>query len=178
MNNAAQVSLTPLALEHHIQTLQGVYAATPGYWAMYHRPGPPPGQAEHDLRTAVETPGRHLLGIVRRLQEDDPSAGAELVGLMDFRLHWPGEGVVYLGLLLVAGPLQRQGIGTSAWGLLKPWLRSEAKMHKARLGVEQFNPGALKFFEHLGFALVGQSDRQRVGDKFVRLLYMEHDLST
>jgi hypothetical protein len=56
---------------------------------------------------------------------------------------------------------------------LAPWLIHEAGMYKARLAVEQFNPGALQFFTHLGFQLTGQTARHRVGDKFVRLLYLE-----
>jgi L-amino acid N-acyltransferase YncA len=49
-------------------------------------------------------------------------------------------------------------------------------MQTARLGVEQFNPAALKFFESLGFQLTGDSQRIRSGQRFVRVLYMEKDL--
>jgi RimJ/RimL family protein N-acetyltransferase len=169
------ISLVPLSLDHHIAALQALYAATPGYWALYSWPGAPPNQAEHDLRAAAETPGRNLLGMVRRLQPEDPTAGAELIGLIDFRLHWPGNQVVYIGMVMVAEALQRQGIGTQAWRLLAPWLFGPAGMIKARLAVEQFNPGALRFFASLGFGLTGQTDRHRVGDSFVRLLYMEQE---
>ena len=79
-------------------------------------------------------------------------------------------------MLLVAEPYQRQGIGRQAWQWLEPWLTTTAHMTKARLGVEQFNPSALKFFEQLGFALTGAADRIKTGDKFVRLLYMEKEL--
>lgn len=173
--NRLPLSLLPLALEHHRAALQGVYDATPDYWARYHWPSAPPNQAEHDLTEAAATPGRTLLGIARRLDANDPKMGAELVGVIDFRLHWPGQQVASIGLFMVAQPVQRQGIGTQAWQLLVPWLMNTAGMHKARLGVEQFNPGALQFFLHLGFQLTGQTDRHRVGDKFVRLLYMEQE---
>ncbi len=171
------ISLLPLSLEHHTAALQQVYRATPGYWQLYGLPGSPADQAARDLQIAVETPGRYLLGIVRRLVEADPKAGAELIGLIDFRLEWPDPDVVYIGMLMVAEPYQRQGIGREAWHLLQPWLAATAQMSKARLGVEQFNPHALKFFEQLGFQLTGASERVKTGDKFVRLLYMESALS-
>lgn len=148
---------------------------------MYNFPSSPAGQAENDLRLAAETPGRYLLGIVQRITDDNAEASTatgqapagELIGLVDFRLHWPTEQTAYLGMLMVAEPYQRQGIGTQAWALLCPWLAQSAQMAKVRLGVEQFNPQALQFFQQLGFAFTGETDRVRVGDKFVRLLYME-----
>jgi RimJ/RimL family protein N-acetyltransferase len=175
MIEPVQISLLPLSLEHHVAALQEVYRATPGYWSLYNLPGPAPNQAEHDLRAATETPGRHILGMVRRVQADDLTAGAELIGLLDVRLHWPGQSVVSMGMIMVVETLQRQGIGSQAWQLVEPWLVHTAQMHKARLGVEQFNPQALKFFQQLGFTLTGQTDRHRVGEKFVRLLYMEKE---
>jgi RimJ/RimL family protein N-acetyltransferase len=166
----------PLNLQYHVDALQGVYRATPRYWQMYNLPSSPAGQAERDLRAAQETPGRNLLGIVQRRDAEDAQGGVEMVGLVDFRLHWPREQVVYLGMIMVAEPFQRQGIGTQAWRLLASWLAESAKMVKARAGVEQFNPGALKFLQSLGFALTGESNRVAVGPKWVRLLYLEMDL--
>ncbi len=171
------ISLLPLSADYHADALQQVYRATPGYWQMYHLPGSPAGQAARDLEAAQTTPGRHLLGIVRRLVDDDSAAGVEMVGVMDFRLHWPDENVAYIGMVMVAEPYQRQGIGSEAWRLLRPWLARSAQMARARLGVEQFNPGALQFFQHLGFTLTGQTDRVRSGQRWVRLLYMEQSLA-
>ena len=178
MSLPATISLAPLALDWHVAALQQVYLATPGYWTMFNFLTVPPGQAEHDLRSAAETPGRTMLGIVHRTAYDSKGEAAqadsiELVGVLDFRLHWPDEQVVYIGMVMVAEPYQRQGIGTQAWALLKPWLVDQAEMQHARLAVEQFNPTALQFFESLGFTLTGESNRIKVGDKFVRLLSME-----
>jgi RimJ/RimL family protein N-acetyltransferase len=175
MRHSNAISLAPLTLEHHVAPLQAVYTATPGYWALYSLAACPLDQAAHDLQAASATPGRSIMGIVRRRIADDRRGDVELVGLVDFRLHWPGQHVVYIGMLLVVEALQRQGIGRQSWHLLEPWLSQTAKMYKARLGVEQFNPGALKIFEHLGFHLTGQTDRHRVGTKLVRLLYMEKE---
>jgi RimJ/RimL family protein N-acetyltransferase len=162
-----------LTSEDHHDALQAVYQATPGYWAMYNWPGVPAGQAASDLQAVAETPGRYMLGIVRRLQAADPTAGAELIGVVDFRLHWPASQTVYIGMVMVSAAWQRQGIGAKAWHLLEPWLAKQAQMHKARLAVEQFNHVGHPFFARLGFQLTGESNRLKVGEKFVRLLYME-----
>jgi hypothetical protein len=47
-----------------------------------------------------------------------------------------------------------------------------------RLALEQFNFGALKFWEALGFTLTGESGRVRQGEQFVRLLYLQKMLAT
>lgn len=171
------VSLLPLDPAIHAGALHAVYQATPGYWALYNLPGCPPDQAQQDLDAVAATPGRYMLGIVKRLDPDDAAAGAELIGLLDFRLHWPDGEVAYIGMLMVAEPYQRQGIGTQAWSLLRPWLASSAGVRRVRLGVEQFNSAALQFWQRMGLTLTGESNRIRVGDQFVRLLYMEEDLA-
>lgn len=139
-------------------------------------PQVPSDRAERDFQEAAETPGRMMLGIVRRIERLDPSAGVELVGLVDFRLEWPEAHMVYLGMIMVAERYQRQGIGRQSWRLLLQWLDTIESVQRVRLGVEQFNPGALLFFQQLGFTLTGDTNRMRIGDKLVRFLYMEYDL--
>lgn len=170
------ITLMPVDPALHTPALQAVYAATPGYWRLYHLPGPPADHAERELAAAQATPGRTVLAIVRPLVRTNPDAGAEMIGVLDFRLHWPAAGVAYIGMLMVAESLQRHGIGAQAWSLLKPWLANTAGIHTARVGVEQFNVAALKFWEAQGFTLTGESDRVRVGERFVRLLYLSATL--
>ncbi len=173
-----QVSLIPLDQEHHAAALQRVYELTPGYWDMYGLLGAPEGQGERDLQAMEEEPGRYGMGILLPNEPGNPDAGAQLVGLLDFRLHWPESDLVYVGMIMVAEPFQRQGIGSAAWQTLEPWLVNEAKVAVARVGVEQFNPKALKFLESLGFQLTGASQRVQSGKRLVRLLYMEKELQT
>jgi RimJ/RimL family protein N-acetyltransferase len=119
-----------------------------------------------------------MMGIVCRVEaHEGASAGVELIGLIDFRLHWPNEQVVSIGMVMVAEAYQRLGVATQAWQLLNPWLASQGQMQKARLTVEQFNPGALQFFQSLSFTVTGEANRMKVGDKFVRLLAMELPLA-
>lgn len=185
------ISLMPLTRTLHVGALQHLYRATPSYWAMYNYLQAPPGQAANDMQAAEATPGRYLMGIVQpsdvtiarseaqNASEPVPpqqSGTGQLIGLIDFRLDWPENATVYLGMVMVAERYQRQGIGTAAWQLLRPWLQTEGKMTKARLAVEQFNTKGLQFFQSLGFQLTGDADRLKVGERFVRLLYMEFDL--
>ncbi len=167
------VSLIPLDRQLHTEALQQVYALTPAFWAMYQLPGAPAGQAERDLAAVEAEPGRSALGILRPNQPGDPSAGAQLVGLVDFRRHWPDPGGVYVGMVMVAEPFQRQHLATAAWALLEDWLVGQADISVARLSVEQFNTGALRFFQHIGFELTGEARRTKSGQRLVRLLAME-----
>jgi RimJ/RimL family protein N-acetyltransferase len=169
------VSLLPLSAADHAEALQQVYRATPAYWQRLELPGAPAGQARRDLEDAAAMPGRSLMGIV---QPAPDTPGVELVGLVDFRLHWPEPQTVYVGMVMVAAPYQRRGIGRAAWRLLRPWLAGPAGMLLARTAVEQFNPGALKFFQALGFALTGSSCRMQMGSRWVRLLYLEQPLAS
>lgn len=184
------ITLLPLSPALHVGALQHLYRATPGYWQLYQHATVPPGQAARDMRNATETPGRYMMGVVQptatstavALQtngtEDarEPDKSGELIGLVDFRLDWPEPSVAYLGMVMVAERHQRRGIGTAAWTLLQPWLAGDAGMQKVRLGVEQFNTGALQFFEQLGFTLTGEAERIKVEDRLVRLLYMDYTL--
>jgi len=177
---SASISLLPLSGEHHAPALQHVYDLTPSYWRMYGLANSAPDQAARDIQEGAETPGRYMMGIVRQLAVDeaqgDAGPQAELVGLADLRLHWPQRDIGYLGMLMVAGPYHRQGIGTQAWQLLHPWLADTAQMKTMRLGVEQFNMRAMKFFESVGFHLTGEANRVKSGERLIKLMYMERTL--
>ena len=178
MSDLLPLTLLPLNAAEHVSLLQAVYDAVPRYWAHYDLPAAPPKQAGHDLLEAAEVPGRTLLGILLPIDRADESAGptVEMIGLVDVRLHFPAEHVASVGMLMVAEPYQRLGIGRAAWEVLEPWLHDAVGMTSVRLSVEQFNPEALRFFTSLGFALTGEAHRTQVGDRFIRLLFMEKDL--
>ncbi len=110
MNTSLTISLAPLSLEWHVDALQQVYLATPAYWAIYNLLTAPAGQADNDLRAAAETPGRTMMGIVCRVEaHEGASAGVELIGLIDFRLHWPNEQVVSIGMVMWRKPINGWG---------------------------------------------------------------------
>lgn len=176
MNPPTPISLIPLNKDDHVEAVQEVYARTARFWQMYELAGAPPTQAKEEMKEVANTPDRFMLGIVRRLDRTNPQAGGEMVGLIDFRLHWPEEQMAYIGRIMVAEPYQRRGIGRKAWRLLVNWLRRETKIQTVRVGVEQFNAGGLKFFNEIGFELTGAADRIRSGERFIRILYMENDI--
>lgn len=171
------VTLIPLSAPHHIALLQAVYDATPDFWKSHQHLSAPQRQAEHDLAAALETPGRTIMGILRRVSAHDPLAGMEMVGMIDMWLHSPVEATVTVGMIMVAQPCQRQGIGRQAWSLAETWLAGAAGMTKAQAAIEQFNMTGLKFFTSLGFNLTGEARRIRMGDQLVRLLTMGKSLS-
>ena len=176
MTQSTPITLMPLNKADHVAALQSVYAQTPAYWQMLDLPSVPPDQADKEMTEAEKTPGRSMLGIVRRLERVNPQAGGELIGLVDFRLNWPEESVAYLGMIMVAEPYRRQGLGRKAWRLLMNWLRRETEIQTVRLSVEQFNGEALKFFSAIGFEMTGDANRIRSGERFVRLLTMENEI--
>jgi RimJ/RimL family protein N-acetyltransferase len=170
------VTLVPLSSEHHVDALQQVYRSVPTFWQRYGLIAPPDGQAKRDLSEAETTAGRTMMGIVRRLEDEGLETGFEMIGLVDFRLYWPRQEAAYVGMIMVAEALQRQGVGTQAWQLLADWLSDSTSVEIVRLGVEQNNPGALHFFRVIGFELTGETNRISVGEKWLRLLYMEQSL--
>ncbi len=172
------ITLIPLSAPHHATLLQSVYDATPGFWNSYGQPAASQRQAAHDLTAASEMPGRTIMGIIRRLDAADPNAGMEMVGMIDMRLHYPTERTVAVGLMMVAQPYQRQGIGRQAWSLLEAWLAHAGGVSTARATIEQFNTAGLKFFTSLGFHLTGEANRLPVGDQLIRILSMEKVISS
>ncbi len=175
------ISLVPLTQTDHVRALTRLYRTVPNYRAARNLTGSPYAQAERDLAAAEVTADRTMLGIVRLLDGVEGSERgtqtAELVGMVDFRRHWPEEGMVTVGLILVAEALRRQGIGREAWALLEPWLSGTAGIRTARCSVEQFNHGGLRFMQALGFALTGEAERIRSGSRVIRLLEMQKALA-
>ncbi len=170
------ITLIPLGADH-APPLQAVYEAAPAYWARFALTHVPSDQAARDLAEAAADPTRTLLGILRRVDAADPAAGQIMVGAIDLRRHYPDDGFVTLGLLVVAESYQRAGIGRAAWTLLEAWLAAQPEFTRARLSVEQFNIPGLHFFTALGFGMTGDANRQKVGDAFVRYLAMEKALN-
>jgi RimJ/RimL family protein N-acetyltransferase len=168
----APITLIPLSAEH-AAPLQAVYVAAPRYWAHFGLDALPPDQATRDLAAAADDPTRSILGILQRVQPDNPSAGQQMIGAVDMRRHYPAEQDVTVGLLIVAEPYQRQGIGRAAWALLEGWLAQQPGLSVAHLAIEQFNLPALHFFTALGYELTGHATRQKVNNTFVRYLAMQ-----
>lgn len=173
----APLTLIPLTLRDHTELLQAVYDATPSYWQMFEREAAPELQALYDLRAMEETPGRALLGILHPAGGNGSNQSAEMIGVVDIRMHHPERNVTTIGKIMIAEPWQRKGQGRAAWALVEAWLAGSAGMQKARAGIEQFNNPGLQFFEAVGFTVTGEATRVPVDERLVRLIYAEKSLA-
>jgi RimJ/RimL family protein N-acetyltransferase len=98
---------------------------------------------QRDWHLATMMPGRHSLSLYLR-------ATSEPVGIADYLEENPSDGMPWLGLLMIAGPHQRRGLGTEAFDRLAAHFRDELHWPTLRLGVRADNQPALAFWRRLG----------------------------
>ncbi|MDW8317464.1 MAG: GNAT family N-acetyltransferase [Anaerolineae bacterium] len=163
------ITLRPLTTDD-APALQGVYdrcadyfrLASGGAWE-----GAPPDQAHHDLAEAAQDDGRYLLGIY---------LAEELVGVIDLRLADPGPYDVRLGLIALAEPYRRQGLGRWALRILEEWLRRATPTEAVVAAVAANDYASQAFFRACGYTFSGQATRVAVGDFRLRFLAMRKSL--
>jgi RimJ/RimL family protein N-acetyltransferase len=119
------------------------------------------------LATAAAEEGRYLLGITLR---------DAMIGLLDLRLAIPGPYDVQIGLILLAEPHRRQGLGTWALRILEAWLTRDTPTEAVVVAVPAQDHAAQGFFLANGYAFTGQSTRVLVGSTRPRLLEMRKSL--
>lgn len=130
--------------------LQGCLEAAPGYFLLTEGAPPAPDAAARLLDEAEADPARRVILLASR-------RGGRAVGVVDLWLDQPEPGTAHVGLLLVAEPLQGQGLGAEAAGALERSLAA-AGYGLLRLSVGDENPAAHAFWERVGFAPVGRLD--------------------
>jgi ribosomal protein S18 acetylase RimI-like enzyme len=129
--------------------LQACLDGAPGYHELTEGGPAAPDAAAALLDEAEVDPSRRVLLLL-------PHRGPA-VGLLDLWLDQPEPGTAHVGLLLIREAAQAQGWGAAATALLEQALRA-AGFTLLRLSVGDENPGALAFWERLGFAPVGRLD--------------------
>ena len=87
-----------------------------------------------------------------------------LQGIFDFvRSGYAGEpGCAFIELLMIAAPYRGRGLGAEA----VRWLEGEiigAGIHLLRAGVQVNNPGAIRFWQRMGFAITSGAEAQADG---------------
>ncbi len=102
-----------------------------------------------------------LLGRPEALSEDDKLVlgawdGDQLVGVVDLLLRYPDEQTVFIGLLLVHGQRQGEGLGRAVLTAVERWAGSWGWARRMRLAVVRTNSGVSGFWEHLGYAPTGE----------------------
>ena len=95
------------------------------------------------------------------------AADGTLMGILDFvRAGWEGDpGCAFLELLMIAAPYRNQGLGVEAFA----WLEGELNVPLLRAGVQVNNPGAIRFWQRMGFAITSGAELQADGTTCYRL---------
>ena len=123
------------------------------------------------------TEARELLAAVPRgkTQEDKFVVGlfdapGHLVGVLDVIRDFPRARDWYLGLLLFEPTLRGHKLGERVYGRLEEWIRAQGG-EAIHLVVEEVNPGALRFWERMGFEVRGMGVRILKGKEspFIRM---------
>lgn len=88
-----------------------------------------------------------------------PSQGGELVGILDYTLASPDHpGVLYIELLMIGQPQRGRGVGAA----VVDWLLEQHAdgVRCVQAGVQANNPGAIRFWQRMGFAITGPAEIQ------------------
>jgi RimJ/RimL family protein N-acetyltransferase len=131
-------------------SLQAVLEAAPRYYEAVC--GGPPGPAEAQSTFTALPPGRsyadkRVYGLY---------AGDAMIGVADVVRGWNAPGKAIIGLLLLAEPWQRRGLGRAFAALLLEAIGGWPEVATVRIAVVASNAGALAFWRRLGFRETGE----------------------
>jgi ribosomal protein S18 acetylase RimI-like enzyme len=113
--------------------------------------GSPPGPGEADTILRIGPRGKaaedkFVIGLF--------DAPGHLVGVLDVVRDYPREREWFIGLLLLGPSSRGRGLGERVYQRLEEWARAEGG-RAIHLIVQQSNPGALRFWERMGFEVRG-----------------------
>lgn len=126
---------------HHAHRLHDLYASTPQYFATLGTPVPSPHEVQREVELALRDPRRRL-----ELLYDGP----QLIGCLDYKLHYPARGDITINLLMIAGPYQSQGYGGVALRHFEDHL--PAGTRRLLASVLGSNERAARFWQRHGFS--------------------------
>jgi RimJ/RimL family protein N-acetyltransferase len=92
-------------------------------------------------------------------------AGEAMIGCADVIRGYPLREKVVIGLLLIAQPWQRRGLGRAFAQLVEQAIRAWPEIERLRIGVVAVNEGALAFWRKLGYRETGET---KANPQFVR----------
>jgi diamine N-acetyltransferase len=130
--------------------LQCVLEAAPAYFERV--TGGPPGGAEAQSTFTALAPGKTY---------DDKFvwglySGDAMIGCADVIRGYPVDESAVIGLLLLAEPWQRRGLGRAFAALVEQRIAVWPEIARYRLGVARSNPSALVFWRKLGYRETGE----------------------
>jgi RimJ/RimL family protein N-acetyltransferase len=85
------------------------------------------------------------------------------VGCADLIRGYPTQAFAFIGLLLIAEPLENQGYGTAVFKELCAVASAWHSCSRLRLGVLEVNQKAIRFWSSLGFVATGEVKPVRAG---------------
>jgi ribosomal protein S18 acetylase RimI-like enzyme len=151
--------------ERRRDELQAFYERCRDYFELV--TGQPPGPDEAaDLLRSLPRGKTHEDKFVIGLFD----APGHLVGVLDVIRDYPKPAEWYLGLLLFEPTLRGRKLGDRVYHRLEEWVRAQGGT-ALHLVVEEVNPGALRFWERMGFQVRGMGIRTLKGKEsaFIRM---------
>ena len=101
-----------------------------------------------------------------------------MIGVIDLRLASPEPFDVHIGLLLLAEPHRRQGLGSWALRILEEWLRQATPTEAVVVAIPAQDHAAQAFFTAHGYTFTGHSTRVLAAEQRTRLLTMRKPLTS
>jgi len=140
--------------------LQCVLEAAPAYFETV--TGDPPGGAEAQSTFTALPPGKNygdkfVWGLY---------SGDAMIGCADVIRGYPVHEKAVIGLLLLAQPWQRRGLGRAFAVLVEQAIAAWPEISRLRIGVVASNEGALAFWRKLGYRETGEI--KPAGPEFIR----------
>lgn len=132
-----------------LRALQACLADAPDYFLRTEDALPAEGAAESLLAETEADALRRVFVLCRRGGDE------AVVGVLDLYLHQPEPGFAHVGLLLFRESCQGVGYGREAAASLERAL-GQAGFTTVRASVGDENPGALAFWERVGFEHAGR----------------------
>jgi ribosomal protein S18 acetylase RimI-like enzyme len=86
-------------------------------------------------------------------------APGHMIGVLDVVRDYPKPAEWYLGLLMLAPGWRSHGLGERVYRRLEEWVRASGGT-AIHLIVQEQNPGALRFWQRMGFDLMGMGKQQ------------------
>lgn len=153
-----------------VEALQEVFEASPDY--MNRITGLPPGRADGQSTFLILPEDKSYDDkLVYRIYWEE-----RMVGCVDVVRGYPTDEYAWIGLLLIAEPYQRRGIGALAYDLVEKEIRTWPAIRKIRLGVVRTNEQVLPFWRKMGFVETGEVKPYRYARVASETLVLEKTL--
>lgn len=101
-----------------------------------------------------------------------------LIGCVDLIRGYPSQSVAYIGLLLVAERSTGKGYGTKIFDLICEIVIQWNCSNMIQLGILKTNPGAMRFWQKLGFKSTGESKPYESGKTRTQVLIYQRMVPT